>query len=613
MQKIIILFLILTLSFSTALSFSGNGSGTEEDPYQITNVHQLQEMNDELSAHYILMNDIDASETREWNVGDHDEDPDTHELAMGFKPIGKLDIRPNHGFNGSLNGQSFKIINLYIYYENNCIGLFGVVVNGARIYDVHIEDAVVEGIQDIGIMAGIIHNFNDSMEIIIENCTTNGTVISRHQISSSIGGFCGHVFAGKGQTSIVNCKSSGIVNGGSNVGGFCGLNRAYNGKTLIKECISESIVSGYNEYNSINNIGGFCGKNITHSTGSSANIEDCYSIGNVNSSGKGAYIGGFCGGNTAQSKNSYANIIDCYSTGDLTTNGDYAGGFCGWNYTNWENCHANIEFCYNSGNVSSNGDYAGGFIGANYAVKGECNISECYSSGNIIAEKSTAGFCYSNQSQQDGLATIINCYSSGSVESNTGFSNSFSLFNSEYQSTSLISHCYCNGLTKGGQAGTFGISKSETSGDVNYCYWDMQTTDISESIYGEGKTTAEMMMQSTFENWDFDNIWCIVEGQTYPQLQHFVDCDTLVSVQEIISNEGIEIYPNPASDRIIISSSQYIQRIKIVNMLGDVIKDVNLKRFSKEHGISVGDLPNGVYMVILETINGYVAEKIIVI
>lgn len=57
--------LLLTAAFSTALSFSGLGSGTEEDPYQITTVHQLQEMNDDLSAHYILMNDIDASETRE--------------------------------------------------------------------------------------------------------------------------------------------------------------------------------------------------------------------------------------------------------------------------------------------------------------------------------------------------------------------------------------------------------------------------------------------------------------------------------------------------------------------------------------------------------------------
>ena len=38
----------------------GAGSGTEEDPYVITNVYELQEMADGLGACYVLGNDIDA-------------------------------------------------------------------------------------------------------------------------------------------------------------------------------------------------------------------------------------------------------------------------------------------------------------------------------------------------------------------------------------------------------------------------------------------------------------------------------------------------------------------------------------------------------------------------
>jgi hypothetical protein len=38
--------------------FSGTGSGTESDPYIITNVDQFQEMNDDLTAWYALGNDI---------------------------------------------------------------------------------------------------------------------------------------------------------------------------------------------------------------------------------------------------------------------------------------------------------------------------------------------------------------------------------------------------------------------------------------------------------------------------------------------------------------------------------------------------------------------------
>jgi len=45
-----IIAIAFCLSLATALSFSGNGSGTESDPYQITNVHQLQEMKDKYTS-----------------------------------------------------------------------------------------------------------------------------------------------------------------------------------------------------------------------------------------------------------------------------------------------------------------------------------------------------------------------------------------------------------------------------------------------------------------------------------------------------------------------------------------------------------------------------------
>ena len=45
------------------------GSGTEHDPYIITDVYQLKEMNNDLDGWYELANDIDASETKNWNDG----------------------------------------------------------------------------------------------------------------------------------------------------------------------------------------------------------------------------------------------------------------------------------------------------------------------------------------------------------------------------------------------------------------------------------------------------------------------------------------------------------------------------------------------------------------
>lgn len=59
--------LLILLPVAATGAFSGAGSGTETDPYIITNVNELQEMNDDLDACYELANDIDASDIRYWN------------------------------------------------------------------------------------------------------------------------------------------------------------------------------------------------------------------------------------------------------------------------------------------------------------------------------------------------------------------------------------------------------------------------------------------------------------------------------------------------------------------------------------------------------------------
>ena len=46
--------------------FAG-GDGTVENPYQIANVTQLQDINHDIIANYTLVNDIDASDTSNWS------------------------------------------------------------------------------------------------------------------------------------------------------------------------------------------------------------------------------------------------------------------------------------------------------------------------------------------------------------------------------------------------------------------------------------------------------------------------------------------------------------------------------------------------------------------
>ncbi|GAI11132.1 unnamed protein product, partial [marine sediment metagenome] len=99
----------------------------------ITTLEQLQAMKDDLTADYILDNDIDASATSGWNDG------------KGFEPVGRWietedDIIlycPDHTywtyqpFTGSFDGQGYTISNLFMDWSavgcpnEHSVGLFG--------------------------------------------------------------------------------------------------------------------------------------------------------------------------------------------------------------------------------------------------------------------------------------------------------------------------------------------------------------------------------------------------------------------------------------------------------------------------------------------------------
>ena len=162
-MKNTIALIILIVSFANLYSFSGKGSGTSSDPYQITTLEQLQEINTDsahLAAHYILMNNIDASPTRNWNIGDHDDDPATPDSAMGFVPIG----RNGDGFSGSLDGQGYVIEGLYINRPVELdVGLFSIISSsGSIIKNIGIDSCVIIGSASMGSLASKNHGIIDS-------------------------------------------------------------------------------------------------------------------------------------------------------------------------------------------------------------------------------------------------------------------------------------------------------------------------------------------------------------------------------------------------------------------------------------------------------------------
>jgi hypothetical protein len=341
------IFLSSTPLFSQ--NYSG-GAGTKENPYQISTLEDLQYLSEkgesDWDKHFIMTNNIDASDTKNWNIGDHDGDSTTADEPLGWEPIGEN----KNPFEGKFYGQNYEISNLYINRYDSYIGLFGWIWDG-KITNLGVMSCNISGLNNVGGLCGSATGSTISASYstgnvtgsdyvgglcgystgIISDCNVMGNVTGlRH-----IGGLCGYSTG-----TISDCYVIGNVNGLRQVGGLCG----YNSDRIISHCYTKVEVNGDIV------IGGLCGYNYD------GTISNCYAMGNVTGSD---YVGGFCGLNSQDISTVYLNtkggtISNCYAMGN-GTGSDYVGGFCGRNI-------GFINYSYSTGTVTGK-SYIGGFVG----------------------------------------------------------------------------------------------------------------------------------------------------------------------------------------------------------------------------------------------------------
>ena len=230
------------------------GDGSEESPYLIYNVEQLQAIADGavapevlrrlrdlghqnsaarasvlfgengLRAQYRLANNIDATATREWNGG------------RGFDPIGDSD----NPFAGVFDGQGYAALGLHVDTAENDAGLFGAVGAGATIRRVGVKDGRFRGGARVGGLAGslagvIIESWSESSVVglsavgglvgrsdggTVARSWSAGNVAKKEGAQTGFGGLVGRQESDGG--AIVDSWSSASVRGGGKVGGLVG-------------------------------------------------------------------------------------------------------------------------------------------------------------------------------------------------------------------------------------------------------------------------------------------------------------------------------------------------------------------------------------------------------
>lgn len=84
----------------------------------------------------------------------------------------------------------------------------------------------------------------------------------------------------------------------------------------------------------------------------------------------------------------------------------------------------------------------------------------------------------------------------------------------------------------------------------------------------------------------------------------------ITGINEYNSNENLKIYPNPANDKIIVSTDKVGANIIITDILGETVRQVVANQLQTE--ITISDLQDGVYFVKATQDNTTAVQKIII-
>ncbi len=308
-HKMMVWSMILVMLLSAAGSFASARGENEKVQTRgvilIHNVYDLQNMSKDLNASYELANDINATITKTWNGG------------AGFIPIGNKSAP----FNGTFDGQGYKIVGLYINSSASYTGLFGYTTKNANISNVGLIDVNVTASSSSSMAGGLV-GINKG---VINNSYATGNVSASGEYSNAGG------LAGVNHGTVSDSYAFGNVSGGddSEVGGLLGENYG-----MVNDSYATGNVSASGEES---NAGGLVGWN-------EGKVNNSYATGNVCASGEYSDAGGLVGAN-------YGTVNNSYAIGNVTVSGylSEAGGLVGVNNGNVRNSHYNVDTATISG------------------------------------------------------------------------------------------------------------------------------------------------------------------------------------------------------------------------------------------------------------------------
>ena len=360
----------------------------------------------------------------------------------------------------------------------------------------------------------------------------------------------GSGLVGVTRATLTNSYASGeVVNGSGLVDGNMGEIRdcyttghVVNGAGLVGTNLTNAVIENCYSTADVEESGGAGAGFVDYNKGT---INKCYAAGTVKSS-SGWYVTGFVtinGGTITESyttidvengdagfvwQNEPGGLIDrCYVTGDIHISRDGGGGFVFRNdgtirrsfVTGDVYAETKSEIIHKSGLNNIGTYYIGGFASVNNK---EGVIEMCFATGDIEGR-----FHYAGAFAGNNKGAINNSYATGNLKRHAEFLDDSSMTETKMfnigtfigENEGKVDYDYATGYFEDYDGKRYCATYRSQGGGVAF-YYNSDSCSILESIWvGNDVSDAALHKKETFKGFDFDSVWYIKDGKSYPQLR----------------------------------------------------------------------------------------------
>lgn len=277
----------------------GGGNGEVGTPFLVEDAADLDAVRNDLSAHYLQTDDIDASGFSPWNP-----------ISPGWNA---------EAFHGVYDGGGYTISNITIVSTEAYAAVFGIVGRSDEGWEEHtteIKNVRITSLNGTSSQEGLGGLAGYAMHATFTNCHVSGTLTNTNTSMSETGMIVGY---GASEVQLIRCSASGsILTDRRTAGGLIGQAQHVD----IERCFASVDITGTGT--SATQLGGLVGS-ASQINGQGNTIVDSYATGNINGA-EGAF-NGFFGGLGGQV--SYTDVSQCYAVGSVSGGNDAVGGLFG--------------------------------------------------------------------------------------------------------------------------------------------------------------------------------------------------------------------------------------------------------------------------------------------